>query len=278
MIASDPTEKEKFKKAWHDYQRGFEKAVDYLRRRFCVYDESFLPSGNMLATLAVFFNFHSANPTGQQAKEICKWFWATGVAQRYTGRNYHSNIQNDAQFFQALAFGYKKFFVFNDLLDPRLDLQTSEYASRSSRTRSFLCLLARMGPLDLENGDPIALDQSAISHANRKHRHHIFPQAQMSSHYPARIYNSLANVCFLISRNNTGIGMRRPRSYLKEYKEANSRLFARAMKSHLIPVDPDSGVWDTDLRRGFEKFRAARLKMICDAFETEAGIRLFKRR
>ena len=276
-IERNENEREHFRKQWHTYQNAFLKAVDYLRLRFPVYDESYLPSANMLATLAIFFFHHPGQPSPQQAAEIRKWFWATGVAQRYSGRGYHRNIVADAKFFESLASGAKKKFVFRDLLDPVLDIQSAEYASRSARARTFFCMLASREPRYLENGEPIPLGHSVISHANKKHRHHVFPQAQLKHHFSSHAYNSLCNICFLVSRDNEKIGMRLPRKYLEDFRDAGRKQFWRVMKSHLIPVKNESGVWERGLVGAFKQFRRERLVLICTAFEKEAGIKLFRR-
>jgi hypothetical protein len=137
-IERDEREKQRFRRLWARYQTAFLAAVDYLHRRFPVHDESYLPSANMLATLSMFFYHHRGQPNRRQAKEIRKWFWATGVAQRYTGRAYHRNIVADARLFERLGRHGRGTFKFREYLDPILDLQSSEYASRSARTRAYL--------------------------------------------------------------------------------------------------------------------------------------------
>lgn len=276
-IESDKKEKERFRKLWHKYQRAFTLAVDYLRHRFPVHDESYLPSVNMLATLAVFFFHHPGQPRQRQAAEIRKWFWATGVAQRYSGRGYHRNIVSDARLFESLAQGANRRFVFRDRLDPVLDIQSAEYASRSARTRTFFCLLASLKPQYLKTGMPIPLGQRVISHANRKHRHHVFPQAQLRKRFQSRVYNSLCNICFLVAEDHKTIGMRLPRYYLNDYREAGRKQFRRVMRSHLIPVGDESGVWERGVVRSFRRFRQQRLALICAEFEKAAGIKLFRR-
>ncbi len=276
-IEGDEDEKGEFRKLWHKYQNAFRSAVDYLHHRFPVHDASYLPSANMLATLAVFFFHHPGQPNRHQAGEIRKWFWATGVAQRYSGRGYHRNIVADAKLFDSLAHGGKKRFVFRDWLDPVLDIQGAEYASRSARTRTLFCLLASRRPQYLENGESIPLRQSVISHANRKHRHHVFPQAQLKNHFSSHVYNSLCNICFLVSRDNEKIGMRLPRHYLADYREAGRQQFRRVMRSHLIPVGDDSGIWERGVVRAFKQFRQHRLALICAELEKKAGIKLFRR-
>lgn len=277
-IELDAAQKRRFTKIWHRYQAAFLTGVDYIHRRFPVHDESYLPSANMLATLAVFFYNHRGQPNRAQATEIQKWFWATGVAQRYSGRGYHRNIVADAKLFQALAHGARRRFLFRDYLDPAVDIQAAEYLSSSARTRTYFCLLAKQKPLYLDNGQPIPLDGAVVSHANRRNRHHIFPQARMRDHFPPRVFNGLCNICFLVSLDNQGIGARLPRSYLADYRDAGRAQFNRVMKSHLIPVSEGSGVWDLGVVNAFKKFRRERLRLICNELEREAGIRLFSRK
>ena len=142
-------ERDTFRKQWHTYQNAFLSAVDYLHHRFPVHDESYLPSANMLATLAVFFYYHAGQPSGQQATEIRKWFWATGVAKRYSGRGYHRNIVADARLFESLARGSRKRFVFPDAdrLDPVTDVQGDQYSSKSALARAFFVCWHPMLPV-----------------------------------------------------------------------------------------------------------------------------------
>lgn len=276
-IEKDEEERKTFERAWHRFQRAFLNAVDYLRSRFPICDESYLPSANMLSTLAVFFYHQLGQPRGFQAREIRKWFWATGVGQRYSGRGYHKNIVADASFFSDLAKGKHVQFRFRDLLDPVVDVQGTQYASNSARTRAFFCLLARKRPCYLDCGGEIPLANVA-SHSNQRHRHHIFPKQQLSSRFSAAVYNTLCNICFLVCKDNTQIGMRLPRRYLAHYRERNGRALRRILRSHLIPSGEESGLWDRGVVRSFKAFRSARLKLICDEFEREAGMKLFRRR
>jgi hypothetical protein len=49
------------------------------------------------------------------------------------------------------------------------------------------------------------------------------------------------------------------------------------MKSHLIPYKSDSGLWDSNVKRGYKLFVKQRMQLICSAFEKEAGIKLFQK-
>lgn len=266
-----------FKTKWHKSQRSFLSAVQYLRNSFLVSDGSYLPSVNMLATLSVFFFHHQGQPNAYQSGEIRKWFWATGVAKRYSGAGYHRNIVADAKLFQALATGKKKHFVLQERIDPVHDIQGEQYNASSARTRAFFCLLATLKPKYLESGEGIPLGDGILSQDSQTHRHHVFPRMQLKHHgFPSSAYNSLCNICFLVSRDNQQISSKLPRVYLAEYKNSGISRFRSVMRSHLIPIKPDSGVWERGTRSGFKKFREERLKLICEAFEKQAGIKLFQ--
>ena len=129
----------------------------------------------------------------------------------------------------------------------------------------------------LDNGlNEIPLDRYSTS-ANRKDRHHIFPRAVLASlGIPARLYNSICNICLLTAEENKLIGMRRPRSYLGEVQE-NGTYFKRKITRHLIPVQNGSGVWLPNVKKGFTRFVKERTDLICRELEEEAGIRLFRR-
>ena len=276
-VEKHPKELTRFKKHWARYKKAFLAAAQYIRDHFPVSDATYLPSANMLATLAVFFYHHSGQPTGRQAKEIKKWFWATGVAKRYSGAGYHKNIVLDTILFRELARGRNRHFTLHERLDPSADIALEQYNASSAVTRAFFGLLAKQKPRYLDNGDPIALDRDIISPASARHRHHIFPRAQLNAVVSRKAYNSLSNVCLLVSADNESIGKKLPRRYLAECRDNGCRNFKTVMKSHLIPVQNGSGVWQRNVRRAFRQFSKERLKLICTAFEKEAGMKLFQR-
>ena len=277
-IEQDDSSKKEFEAIWHRYQDAVLRTVEYLRQRFPVHDESFLPSINMLSTLAVFFFYHPSPPNSRQAQEIRKWFWVTGVAKRYSGAGYHRNLVADAKLFQDLALGKNRVFSFKERLDPVLTVQAEQYNAQSARTRAFFCLLASKNPRYLDNGNEIPIGPAALSPASKTHRHHIFPRARLRQcGFSPSAYNSLCNLCFLVAEDNQSIGSRLPSSYLADFKSAARAHFTPAMKRHLILVSPGSGVWQSGVKSAYKQFRAERLKLICREFERAAGVRIFQR-
>jgi hypothetical protein len=232
------------------------------------------PSENMLATLAVFFYHHKSQPNSKRRAEIRKWFWATGVCQRYSGRGYRQNLLKDVQFFEKLARTDRVQFKFENLADPS-DVQRTEYTQPAALAKAFLCLLARHKPCYyLNNGEPVPLED-AVAAANRGDRHHICPKALLNAHgFPHRDYNSLCNICFVVAEENKSIGSKSPRKYLAPFR--HKRFFGHAMKSHLLPYNSESALWLPGVPKAFRAFSKQRLRLICKAFRKQSGITLFR--
>lgn len=263
-----------FTRKWSDISACIKKAVDYLGKPLGVINFTFLPSENMVPMLAYFFHCNNgAQPTNIQRREIKKWFWATAVAHRFVGRGYDTHIADDLKFFRRLGKNRKGRFEFNDLV-PIGEVKRTAYNSGASLTAAFFLLLASKHPRYLENGDELQLLPTA-SLANRADKHHIFPKALLRNRnrVTERLTDSLCNICYLVSAENQSIGKNRPSMYLRPFK--SKKHFARVMKSHLIAYDRESGLWQSDVKKGFKRFLEKRLDQIRRAFEREAGMRLF---
>ncbi|MDB4278561.1 hypothetical protein N9917_03030, partial [Deltaproteobacteria bacterium] len=110
-------------------------------------------------------------------------------------------------------------------------------------------------------------------------KHHIFPRGLLRrNRYSASDYNLLPNICFLVARENQSIGSKHPMNYLDTMDGIphNVRSRNKALRSHLIPYGAESGLWDTNVRRGYRNFLNQRTKVIAKEFERQAGARLFR--
>ncbi len=263
-----------FTKAWRGVKEGLGRAIDYLVSNFGVLNLSFLPSTNMVATLGLFFYFNNlAQPNSQQRRELRKWFWATAVGKRYTGRGYRQNILKDVAFFKRLGQKRNGRFDFKEKV-LKYDVRRADYSQKSGLTDAFLCMLIRRGPRYLHNGEPIIIDGSS-SRSNRKDKHHIFSRDSLKkAGFAPSDYNSLCNICYIAAEENQSFGNKKPVRYLAEFRKRKH--FSRVMKSHLIPYGGDSGLWVNDIRRGYRRFVKERIDIICKVFEREAGMQLFR--
>lgn len=263
-----------FNKTWKKLSDAICLALEYLNNRFNVLDDGLLPSEYMIATLSVFFYHRGSQPTAGQRPELKRWFWATALGQRYSGRGFRDNILKDAEFFERLARKGAARFAVGEMPDPS-DLTRSVYGQRSSVADAFYCLLISNSPLYLADGEPMPVDFYA-SQGSRKHKHHIFPRGLLKKQgVSARRANSIVNICFIPARDNSVFGKRRPSAYLEDYR--GKRHFKRALRSHLIPDSEGSGLWDQNVHRGYNTFLRERTRLICRAFEAAAGCKLFRK-
>jgi len=274
-IRTGATTSAAFTQTWKGQQKAVQRALDLLKTHFSVLDGGLLPSQYLVCTLAVFFYHRPKQPTPAQFREIRKWFWATGLGQRYSGRGYLSHILKDAEFFRRLAAGSSVKFAIEERIDPA-DLSRAQYGTRSSIASTFFCLLIAKRPRYLSNGQEMQTAEFA-SAANRKHLHHVFPRHELRRwKIPTARMNSVMNLCFMSGEENSRVGSVRPAFYLLDYRDR--RGFARVMESHLLPHGRGAGVWNPQVNRGYPAFLKERAALVCKEFERAAGgYRLFRR-
>lgn len=265
--------KESVQRRWQNFETALTKALDYLRSAFCVVNQRFLPSTVMLGVLAVFFANHRGQPNTYQRKEIARWFWTTGVGQRYSGRGFRRNVLPDVGFFKSLAKHGRPRLTGVERVDP-VDLQRTDYARPTAMAAALYCLLARRKPRFLSNGEPVPETVYAAK-ANKKNRHHIFPRALLMRHgFRSKEANSICNICFVVAEENQIIGSKSPARYLEPHRR--KRHFKRAMQSHLILYNSDA-VWSSNIRSGFKKFLRERRDLLCKELSHEAATSLFSK-
>jgi hypothetical protein len=276
-VSSDTSQRKSLERTWRELRGSFGKAVDYLRQNFRVLSLDYLYSDYMVAMLALLFYRNKGRGADSFASEqIKRWFWATTVGGRYSGRNFNRYIKRDVDYFTRLAEGTRTPFRFSVEVDRR-DVTRAQYQSRTGITSACYSLLLLRQPVSImDDGlNEIPVERYA-ARANRKDRHHIFPAALMSRHEQSpRDYNSVANVALLTAQENQQIGTKQPRSYFSAAR-ANEKTFRAKAARHLIPIDSRSGIWDEDLAHGFRRFLSQRTEYLCDALEQEAGATLFR--
>lgn len=125
-----------FNNTWGRYVDSLGRAVDFPRESFCVLNDQFLPSENILATLPVFFQHNGAQPGVTQRRELRKWFWATALGQRYSGRGCRKNVLADLRFFQRLAENGRARFSLDEPAD-KSDLLRAQYTQKSALTKAL---------------------------------------------------------------------------------------------------------------------------------------------
>lgn len=227
----------------------------------------------MVTTLSCFYFFNNnRQPNTSQRNEIRKWFWHTGIASRYSGRGYRKNILADVALFNKMAKNTSQKYSVNEPV-PYSELLNSDYSKNTSLGSAYFLLLKRNKPKYLENGEPIILSNYSTI-ANRSNKAHIFPQEFLKRNDVIRTkVNCIINICLLAAQENQKIGGTSPPI---KYLELNRKkqFFASVMKSHFIPFSSNSSLWAKN-KSGYYKFLEEKSKIIVNAFEQEAGVKIF---
>lgn len=262
QFKKDTQLKSDFKKEWKKYHNAFLQTVDFMFDTFGITSYYQLPSDNIFTILALFFYLNHGMPTVQQKREIKKWFWHTALGERYSGSRFNRNIPSDIQFFKKLARNKDNKYVITDKINPNDFLRYDYRKTNSSAVLGYYLFLKKLKPRYLEVGYPMMLDD-AIAQSNKKDRHHIFPKAMLKKKaISPRWKDALLNICFLARKENEYINDDYPYNYLGDFK--NKSFFKSVMKSHLIPVNVSSGVWEKSIGKGFKIFLNQRANLLLD--------------
>jgi len=264
-----------FDKEWKRIEKAIGKGISHFTRNFGVGHANILPSKTMIPIISVFF-YHNGNrnPDSLQINELRKWFWASSLTSRYTGRFYRKSIVEDIVKMEKLAKSREQLRLRLDKME-KDDIVRADYSKNSTIVRAYFCLLANNMPLYLENGEKISLENPVII-LDKKHKHHIFPKERLvKAKIPAKKYNSIINICYLPLQENVEIRDQLPYEYLRKYRHSNH--FMKVMKSHLIPYHKRSAVWREDPKDAFKQFLEERKEIVATAFEEAAMMKIFER-
>ena len=268
--------RKQFDRAWPKLREALGAAVDFVVHELDVPNFDFLPSEPMMTVLTLFF-FHNgkARPSRAARLQLRRWFWATAVGARYTGRGYTLNLLSDIDAVKRLASNPKAKISLKVRI-PINALRTIEYSRPGPVSNGFFCLLRKNQPRYLQDGARIPLGDIS-TRRNRSDKHHIFPRALLNGcGVPYGPTNSILNICYLVARENQSVGRRAPRLYFDDVPR-NARARRLCLSSQLIPSKDGCGIWDRSIKRGFRTFLDDRARLLARAFEREAGMRLFER-
>jgi len=257
---------EKVKEEWKKNKQAIQGAIDYLHDNLGVRELSFIPFGIMISILSSFFYKNNSNPNKDQARLIERWFWQVALLGRYSGAGFSTNVLDDKRKLDKLAEGQKVDFKYDDKVKISDIKNTTLYRIDYLRN-AFLCLLALQQPKRFDNGKMINLEE-AVSSVNDKQRHHIFPRSILKKHFQEDEINSICNICFIPADLNNRIKDKKPCDYFKDFKrKLGDKQFAIVMESHLIPYEKNSGIWYSDIVKGYRKFIDQRATLLKNEFE-----------
>ena len=255
---------------WKDTVECFGLAVDFVKN-LGVIRMDFLPYNAMLPVLVNYF-FRAGSRTilsGEHRKQLEYWFWRSAFSQRYTSAS-QTRMTEDATWIKRLidhGTPYRLAAIAgeNALVDASMTHTTSAIRS------GILCLLNIKRPLHFRNRAKINIGDEHFSKFTKAEKHHIFPVGFLRKQgYETRKVHSIPNFCFIPAELNRWIADKPPSVYMGEIRSLydDKYEFERVMRTHLIPIADDSGIWTDD----YDLFLKQRARLLIEEISRRCGM------
>ncbi len=261
---------EQIQQIWLRTVDCFSLAVDFVKENLGVARVDFLPYDAILPVLNNYF-YHSSGMSVRSSEhrdQLERWFWLTAFAERYSGAS-QTRMNEDVRWIRQLLERNESVPKMNIADDNRL--VASKMRTTSAIRNGVLCLLNVLGPQDFRSKEKINLNSDHFSRFTRAERHHIFPVGFLKNRglESGRVH-SIPNFCFIPRDTNSWIGDRAPSDYMRGIRNmySSDEEFLAVMRTHLIPVGNDSGIW-TD---NYELFLKQRARLLIEEIKVRCGI------
>lgn len=257
---------------WQRTVDCFNVAVDFVQHNLGVARADFLPYDAILPVLAYYFFYADTNSltSSKHREQLERWFWRVAFSERYSGAS-QTRMTEDAAWIRSLVDEGQD-FEHPVNIDLNTLVEGSMQNSTSAIRNGILCLLSLRRPFHFKNGSEIKISGDHFSKFTLAERHHIFPISFLKSQgiTNTRQVHRIPNFCFIPAELNKEISDRPPSEYMREIKDLYDNIydFERIMKSHLIPVSEDSGIWTDD----YELFLSQRAKLLLEEIKHLCGI------
>lgn len=269
-INNDPLERSKFEKEWKYLAKAVSRAESFFKSQGVI-SVNYLPSKVMVPVLTIFYYYYNKDNLNDFIEsQLIKWFWASAVSGRYTGKGYHTAVK-DVQWIRRLAQGKKELYKVERKEDQTIFDDALYYSNRSSLVRAFYCLLVQQKPLEFFYGGK-RIDLSNPTYREKSNFHHIFPENLMWKLTSSKKINSIINICFLPVHTNASFSDDPPFVYL-DSEDIDHKRLNKILRSHVVPREIQNK--HKNIKLQFEQFLEMRKKMIANAFEKAAGCQIF---
>ncbi len=256
---------EEIKEIWDEVVRSVELTIDYFRKNLGVAVYEFIPYPAMLTMVAyLYFQLSSRALSDRQAAFVQEWFWRAALSQRYASSTLTIMGEDRKDYFDRVVAEEEVHPDYPVVVTTK-DITGLLMYTRSAIKNAILCLLVLRQPRHFKNGSLIALDRMICSDLNDLQRHHIFPNAYLRGQ-DVKTRHLVANFAFIPGELNREISDKKPSDYFTEYAAGKDN-YSEILASHLIPDDPDSGIWTND----FDKFLVERSALILRELEKLVG-------
>lgn len=246
---------------WNRLVEAVFRSVDFARTNMGVKRASFLPYRGILPVLIYYFYYLDGKVlSAKHRNTLWQWFWRVSLSERYSA-NSQSRITEDVTKIRDLLDDKAVTFDYVSKASPEVLLTTSIKSTSSALRNTVLCMLALREPRNFKDGSQVNLSGEFFSTLTKAERHRIFPLSLLrKKNIDSNRVHSICNFAFIPSELNPEISSSLPAKYLAEFKEDNSN-FSRDINSHLIPVDDDSPIWNSN----FDEFLSRRAQLMSEA-------------
>lgn len=257
-------EKNKFVAVWDDVEDSILHAVEYFINKYRIPVSGLLPYYGLLVPFTYCFYKNKNNkPEGLQKDYLQDFFWRTVLNSRYSN-SLETKIAQDIKKIDTILKGKLPKY------EQPVDISTATlsangwFSTGKAYIKGFLCILAYMKPLSLNDNADVNISNSWLKQANSKNYHHFFPKAYLSKKGEEEFYiNHIANITIVDDfLNKQKIKDKAPGTYMKEFVKINTEL-DKAVKSHLIIDLDEFGIWDND----YDTFFNSRLEAFAKEFK-----------
>ena len=181
---------------WERTKECIRLSIDYLKT-LGAQNISILPYANIIPIIQYYLykgNYKTIQPLHKQLIE--DWFWTVTFSKRYSSSTL-TRMNEDAKWVDNLLSGELTPRIFSISLSAE-DLRWVRMNNASVIKNGILCLMARNHPLDFDNGQPVALDNTQASRSNSKENHHFFDFIYcFLKHFPRTLTISKNNYCLI---------------------------------------------------------------------------------
>ncbi|MGP0048234.1 MAG: winged helix-turn-helix domain-containing protein [Solirubrobacteraceae bacterium] len=255
-----------------DIAHGWESAVNsmgavltMLRDECGVLTPKWLPYEPMLIPLATVWNEVAATSGpahGAMRTKLRTWFWCASCTGEYES--------SSATLAERDAPALKSWLTGGD--EPQV-VRAFEWDPERWRTvttrqqglyRATMALTLRQRPRDFHTGAPLTPE---LIEAGRIDDHHVFPRAYLRTVDNGDHLDSVLNHCLIDRATNIGISNRAPSSYLAEIRTELRATLDDVLRSHSLPVGPESPLLADD----FDAFLDWRQHALQEALASVTG-------
>lgn len=241
------------KDKWDKVENAIGKTIQFLRTNLKVKSYEYLPYRDFLPLIAYYFYEADQRNIGIDYKTLELWFWKASFSNRYSSSSFTKMGEDRAYIFDRMLDGE----IININYDISLDLEKIKnvHMGRITALRNALILIMiQQQPLSFMNNNQIDLEKDFISEFNQSEKHHIFPKGFLRSQgiKEKKVTDLVVNFCLIDSELNKSISGTSPKEYFTQFREQNIDL-KKAIISHLISADEDSGIWSNDYKSFIEQ-------------------------